>query len=96
MSKATYLHDLTRAYEISSKSRHKKLFDQYKNLGRERWLEVIDHANRQLLRKLKRSVGKANRNNCRLTPLGWVRRLNYADSLASICRRNRATIGIKP
>lgn len=92
MSRVTLLHDLSCAYETERSSKWRKCNDVYKNRGKHRWLEVKEAHNRRVIKRAHRSVGKSNKLRTRRTALGMLRTLNYNDSLAQICRRNREII----
>ncbi|HFD7120000.1 TPA: hypothetical protein ACF3P8_002617 [Serratia marcescens] len=94
MSKATYLKDLNHAHFIESSSRSKKARAPYKNMDKDRWVEVCNAHNRKVLRKAKRAVGKANKNGCRRTAMGLRGFLNELNMWAQFTNVNRQGSGI--
>ncbi|OCJ30613.1 hypothetical protein [Serratia sp. 14-2641] len=85
MSKATYLNDLTRAYERERNVKWQAANSPYKHMPKKRWQEVVEAYNRKQIRKCRRSVGKSNKLGVRRTALGMVRWLNHLESIAATC-----------
>lgn len=89
MSKVTYLDALEKAHRIEQASRQLKAWAPYKNMSKDRWIEVCNAHNRKAQRKARRSVGKSNKVGIRRTAKGMCGFLNELNMLAQICRRNR-------
>lgn len=94
MSKATYLDELNEAHRIERASRHRNARAPYKNKGNDRWIEVCNAHNRRVIRKAKRSVGKANKNGCRRTAMGLRGFLNELNIWAQFTGGNRQSAGM--
>lgn len=90
MSKATYVDDLVKAYEVERLANQNRTRSPYKNMHKDRWIEVCSAYNRKKIAKGKRSVGKSNKRRFRLTALGLVRAIQECGAWAKICRDNRA------
>lgn len=90
MSKATYVDDLVKAYEAERHANQKRCQASYKNMHKDRWIEVCSAYNRKKIAKGKRSIGKSNKRRFRLTALGLARAIQECGAWAKICRDNRA------
>ena len=90
MSKATYVDDLVKAYEAERHANQKRCQAPYKNMHKDRWVEVCSAYNRKTIARSKRSVGKSNKRGCRLTARGLACSIDECNSWAAICRSNRA------
>jgi hypothetical protein len=90
MSKATYVDDLVKAYEAERLANQNRTRSPYKNMHKDRWIEVCSAYNRRAIAKGKRGVGKSNKRRFRLTSLGLARAIQDCSSWTKICRDNRA------
>lgn len=90
MSKATYVDDLVKAYEAERLAIQKRCQSPYKNMHKDRWIEVCAARNRNVISKGRRSIGKSNKRGFRMTALGLALGIQEGCAWAKICRDNRA------
>lgn len=90
MSKVTFLDDLHKAYVAELTVRRERTHAPYKNMHKDRWIEVCNTHNRKMIRSNRRSVGKSNKLGVRRTAKGMCGFLMEINMWATICRNNRA------
>lgn len=90
MSKATYVDDLVKAYEAERLANQNRTRSPYKNMHKDRWIEVCSARNRKVIGTARRGIGKSNKRGFRLTALGLARGIQECNAWAKICRDNRA------
>lgn len=87
MSKATTINKLSISYRKQRNALTLRARSVYKDP--DRWLEVVRAQHRRVWRKMRRSVGKSNKQGFRSTAPGRVAAMCEADMWAAICRNNR-------
>lgn len=95
MGKVTYLDELTKAWQKEYRFRRKRCHSPYKNSDKIRWIEVCNAHNRRVMRKARRSVGKANKLGCRKTVRGMCSFLNEIQMWSTIRRNNRKVTSVQ-
>lgn len=90
MSKVTYISDLHDAYIAELAVRRERTQAPYKNMHKDRWIEVCNAHNRNKIRSGRRSVGKSNKLGIRRTAKGMCGFLMEINMWAMICRTNRS------
>ncbi len=89
MSKVTFLDDLHKAYVAELTVRRERACAPYKNMHKDRWLEVCSAHNRKRILKARRSIGKSNKIGGRRTAKVMCSFLIELNMWSQICRSNR-------
>ncbi|AQT55396.1 MULTISPECIES: hypothetical protein [Serratia] len=94
MSKQTYIEDLQHSHLQELQARRYRTFSPYRHRGNDRWLEVCNAHNRNVMRKARRSIGNSNKIGVRKTGKGMCGFLLELKMWAQFVNGNRQNSGM--